>query len=354
MTAHVCGVALACGPGQGVYVPLGHRYLGAPTQLGLRDVAEILGPALADPALPKVGHDLKFCEVVLLRHGLTLAGVSFDTMLASYLLDPEASHELPGLAEREAGLKMVTFDTVAPKRRGQPPRGLDDVEVDEAARYAVAYPVAALAVAERLGSRLRAEKLEPLLKDLELPLATVLAEMERVGVLVDPGALEGLSEQMTKDIAALEAKAREIVGHDINLASPKQLETVLFDELSLKPLRKTKTGRSTDADVLETLAEEHALPGVVLEHRMIAKLKGTYVDAFPRLVNPETGRIHTRWGQAVAATGRTSPELSISPLRSLRLRSSSIRRATRRAHSFHPRQRCSRFLSAPGFSLLSE
>jgi len=318
MSAHVCGVALACGPGQGVYVPLGHRYLGAPAQLGMSEVAEILGPALADPDLPKVGHDLKFCEVVLLRHGIRLAGASFDTMLASYLIDPEASHELPALAEREAGLKMASFETVAPKRRGQPARGLDDVEVEDASRYAAAFPVAALAVADRLRPRLRAEKLEPLLNDLELPLTAVLAEMERVGVLVDLEALGGLAEQMTKDLAALEARGREIVGHDINLASPKQLETVLFDELGLKALRKTKTGRSTDADVLETLSEEHQLPGVVLEHRMIAKLKGTYVDAFPRLVNPETGRIHTRWGQAVAATGRISsqdPNLQNIPIR---------------------------------------
>jgi DNA polymerase-1 len=328
MTAHVCGVALACAPGQGAYVPLGHRYLGAPAQLAMRDVAAFLGPALADPGLAKVGHDLKFCEVVLLRHGLRLAGVSFDTMLASYLLDPEGTHELADLAEREAGLKMVAFESVAPKRRGQPQRGLDEVEVDDAARYAAAFPVAALGVAERLQPRLRAERLEQLLNDLELPLASVLAEMEHTGVLIDPRALEGLGEQMTKELAVIEARAREIVGHDINLASPKQLEAVLFDELKLKSQRKTKTGRSTDADVLEALAEEHPLPGVVLEHRTIAKLKGTYVDALPRLVHPQTGRIHTRWSQAVAATGRISsqdPNLQNIPIRTAL--GKSIRRA---------------------------
>lgn len=328
MTAHLCGVALACQPAQGVYVPLGHRYLGAPAQLAAGDVAAILGPALADPALPKVGHDLKFCEVALLRRGLPLAGASFDTLLASYLLDPESDHELTGLAEREAGLKLSTFESVAPKRKGQPQRSLDEVEVEDAAKYAAVFPAAALSVSDKLRPRLRAERLEKLLDELELPLSRVLAEMEHAGVLVDPAALGGLGDQMTKELAVIEAKARSIVGHDVNLASPKQLEAVLFDELKLRSLRKTKTGRSTDADVLEALAEEHPLPGVVLEHRLIAKLKGTYVDALPRLIHPETGRIHTRWSQAVAATGRISsqdPNLQNIPIRTALGRS--IRRA---------------------------
>ena len=328
MTAHVCGVALACNPGQGVYVPLGHRYLGVPAQLGARDLAEVLGPALADPSLPKTGHDMKFCEVALLRRGLPLAGVTMDTLLASYLLDPEGDNELPGLAERETGLKMTPFETVAPRRKGQAARTLDEIEVEDAAKYAAAFPVAALGVADRLRPRVRAERMEKLLDELELPLARVLAEMEHAGVLVDPKALTGLGEQMAKELAAIEAKAREIVGHEINLASPKQLEAVLFDELKLKSQRKTKTGRSTDADVLEALAEEHPLPAVVLEHRLIAKLKGTYVDALPRLIHPETGRIHTRWSQAVAATGRISsqdPNLQNIPIRTALGRS--IRRA---------------------------
>ena len=328
MTAHLSGVALACSPGQGVYVPLGHRYLGAPAQLGARELSEVLGPALADAALPKIGHDLKFCEVALLRRGLSLGGVAFDTSLASYLLDPEGDNDLPGLAEREAGLKMAAFESIAPKRKGQPARGLDEIEVEEAAKYAAAFPVAALGVSEKLRPRVRAERMEKLLDELELPLAGVLAQMEHAGVLVDPKALGGIGEQMAKELTEIEAKAREIVGHEINLASPKQLEAVLFDELKLKSQRKTKTGRSTDADVLEALAEEHPLPGVVLEHRLIAKLKGTYVDALPRLIHPETGRIHTRWSQAVAATGRISsqdPNLQNIPIRTALGRS--IRRA---------------------------
>ncbi|MGK3968593.1 DNA polymerase I [Sorangium sp. So ce118] len=318
MSAHVCGIALACEPGQAVYVPLGHRYLGAPAQLSMSDVDAVLGPLLADPELPKVGHDVKFCEVILLRHRIGIVGVAFDTMLASYLLDPEAKNQLHELAERELGAKIQTIEEVAPKRRGQAQRALDEIELGEASSYGAAFADVALSLTDRLRPRLRAERLEDLLVQIELPLSAVLAEMELTGVLVDPQALGQLGAQMTTELAALEEKAREMVGHDINLASPKQLEAVLFDELGLRSQRKTKTGRSTDADVLETLSEDHPFPGVVLEHRMIAKLKGTYVDALPRLVHPGTGRIHTRWGQAVAATGRLSsqdPNLQNIPIR---------------------------------------
>ncbi|WP_437484026.1 DNA polymerase I [Sorangium sp. So ce1014] len=318
MSAHVCGIALACEPGQAVYVPLGHRYLGAPAQLAMSDIDAVLGPLLADPELPKVGHDVKYCEVILLRHRIGLLGVAFDTMLASYLLDPEGKNQLHELAERELGAKMQTLDEVAPKRRGQAQRALDEIELGEASTYGAAFADVALSLTDRLRPRLRAERLEDLLMQIELPLSAVLAEMELTGVLVDPQALAQLGAKMTTELAALEQKAREMVGHDINLASPKQLEAVLFDELKLRSQRKTKTGRSTDADVLETLSEDHPFPGVVLEHRVIAKLKGTYVDALPRLVHPSTGRIHTRWSQAVAATGRLSsqdPNLQNIPIR---------------------------------------
>lgn len=318
MSAHVCGIALACEPGQAVYVPLGHRYLGAPAQLAMSDIDAVLGPLLADPELPKVGHDVKYCEVVLLRHRIGLVGVAFDTMLASYLLDPEGKNQLHELAERELGARMQTLEEVAPKRRGQAQRALDEIELGEASTYGAAFADVALSLTDRLRPRLRAERLEDLLVQIELPLSAVLAEMELTGVLVDPQALAQLGAQMTIELAALEQKAREMVGHDINLASPKQLEAVLFDELKLRSQRKTKTGRSTDADVLETLSEDHPFPGVVLEHRVIAKLKGTYVDALPRLVHPSTGRIHTRWSQAVAATGRLSsqdPNLQNIPIR---------------------------------------
>jgi len=318
MRAYVCGIALSHGKDSAVYVPMGHRYLGAPAQLGMSDIAEVLGPLLADPKLPKYGHDVKFTEVVLLRAGIPIAGVHFDSMLASYLLDPEAPNDLHACAERDAGLAMKAYEEIAPKRRGQAQRGFDEIEVDEAARYAAQFPEVVLELAGRYGERLASGKLDKLLDELELPLAAVLAQMELVGVLVDPTALEGLGQEMSKQLTTLEQRAREVAGGDLNLASPKQLETILFDELKLKVTRRTKTGRSTDAEALEAIAEDHPLPAIVLEHRAIAKLKGTYVDALPRLVHPDTGRIHTRWSQAVAATGRLSsqdPNLQNIPIR---------------------------------------
>lgn len=318
MTAHVCGFALSYAPGHAVYVPLGHRYLGAPAQLSMASFLEIMGPILADTSIAKIGHDMKFNEVVLKRHGATLAGVSLDTMLAAYLFDPDGPNDLLLIAERDASVKLESYESIAPKRRGQPQRTLDDVEVDQAARYAAPFADATLALAEGYEPRLRAEKLDKLLTDVELPLSTVLAGMERTGVLVDPQALGALRTQMTAELAALEQKGREIAGQELNLASPKQLEGILFDVLKLKVTKRTKTGRSTDAEALEALVDDHPLPGIVLEHRAIAKLLGTYVDALPKLIHPQTGRIHTRWHQAVAATGRISsqdPNLQNIPIR---------------------------------------
>jgi DNA polymerase-1 len=298
------------------YLPLGHRYLGAPAQLGVDDVREVLGPILADASIPKVGHDLKYSEVVLSRHGIPLAGAVMDTMLASYLLDPEAPNTLEAVADREGQLRLAPAAT-ASKKRG-PSHTFEELEVGEAAAHAGRFAEAALLLEGRLTPRLRADTLDALLADLELPLSHVLAGMERAGVLIDPSVLDGLGKEMARELAALEDKARAAAGADFNLASPKQLEAVLFDELGLRVVKRTKTGRSTDAEVLEALADDHPLPGIVLEHRAIAKLKGTYVDALPRLLHPETGRIHTRWSQAVAATGRISsqdPNLQNIPIR---------------------------------------
>lgn len=318
MRAKLFGIALATAPGRASYVPIGHRYLGAPPQLSLEVVREVLGPVLADRAIEKLGHDLKFNEVVLRRHGMTLEGAALDTMLASYLLDPEAQNMLPVLAERDAGVRLPALEAAGPKKRGQAPRTLDELDVNEAAAHAAPQAEITFALADRYTPRLRAEKLERLLIDIELPLSRVLAEMEFAGVLIDPSALDALGKEMAKELTTLEEKAREAAGQDFNLGSPKQLETVLFDVLKLKATKKTKTGRSTDAEVLDALADEHPLPGIVLEHRAIAKLKGTYVDTLPRLIHADTGRIHTCWSQAVAATGRIAsqePNLQNIPIR---------------------------------------
>jgi len=319
MRAQISGIALAVAPGRAAYLPMSHRYLGAPAQLALDVVREVLGPLLADPSVRKIGHDLKYSEVLLHRNGMALVGAEIDTMLASYLLDPEAENTLEALAERDAGVKVAPLDGGAPKKRGQAAHPFDELDVAVAGKHAARLTELTLGLAERYAPRLRDARLDGLLRDLELPLSHILAGMEETGVLVDPQALDVLGKAMAKELTTLEEKARAAAGQDFNLGSPKQLETILFDVLGLKATKKTKTGRSTDAEVLESLADDHALPALVLEHRAIAKLKGTYVDALPRLMNPETGRIHTRWSQAVAATGRLSsqdPNLQNIPIRS--------------------------------------
>ncbi|MFT3774140.1 MAG: DNA polymerase I [Minicystis sp.] len=326
--AHITGIALASAPGHAAYLPMGHRYLGAPKQLGLDEVRAALGPIVEAPTISKIGHDLKYSEVALARHGMALAGATMDTMLASYLLDPEAENTLEAVAEREAGVKLPPLEALGPKKRGQPARTFEEIEVGEAASHAGRFAEVALLLEGRYQPRLTADRLDGLLAELELPLSHVLAGMEHVGVLIDPGALDDIGREMAKELAVLEQKAYEAAGQELNLGSPKQLETVLFDTLGLKSIKKTRTGRSTDAEVLEALADEHPLPGLVLEHRAIAKLKGTYVDALPKLVHPDTGRIHTRWSQAVAATGRISsqdPNLQNIPIRTAL--GKSIRRA---------------------------
>ncbi|MEO7329292.1 MAG: DNA polymerase I [Minicystis sp.] len=321
MRAQIVGLALAVAADRSAYLPITHRYLGAPAQLSLADVRELLGPLFADATIEKIGHDLKFAEVLLAQNELPLAGASLDTMLASYLLDPEAASDLPALAERDAGVTLTKPGAGGPpKKRGQAARTFDEMDVGEAAAQASPLVEVTLPLADRYWPRLRAdEKLDVLLRDVELPLSHLLAGMEQTGVLVDPVALDALAHEMAKELTTLEEKAREAAGQDFNLGSPKQLETVLFDVLKLRSSKKTKTGRSTDAEVLEALVDDHPLPKLILDHRAIAKLKGTYVDALPRLIHPKTGRVHTHWNQAAAATGRISsedPNLQNIPIRS--------------------------------------
>ncbi|MFO0548002.1 MAG: DNA polymerase I [Polyangiaceae bacterium] len=309
MRCGLSGIALSVEKDHAFYVPLAHRTLGAPKQLKLADLAAVLGPILADASIEKLGHDTKRDEVVLRRHGFELAGVGFDAMLASYLLDPEVDHSLGAIAEREVGLKLTSIDSLAKKERGKPVPTIEDIPVEEATPVTAATTDLVLRASERQRQRLEENEVANLLRDLELPLSSVLADLELRGVLVDTSCLSSLGDTMARELATLEEKAREVSGHrDLNVGSPRQLETILFDELGLKSTKKTKTGRSTDAEALEAIADDHPLPSVVLEHRLIAKLKGTYVDALPRLIHPKTGRIHCHWRQAVAATGRISSE----------------------------------------------
>jgi DNA polymerase I len=316
--APLVGLAFACAAESAWYLPLGHRTIGAPAQVPLAEARRLLAPLLADPEVKKAAHGLKREAVVLGWHELPLAGGAFDCDLCGYLLDPEGRHTLEDLAQRELGLRLSPRTELTKPARGRE-LGFDEIEVAEATRHSGARAAALVAMRERLAGELSDAGLEPVYKELELPLASLLARLELAGVLVDVERLSGLGAMCEAELARLEHQAHAVAGKPFNLHSPRQLETILFDELGLKPLKRTRTSRSTDAATLEALAEENDLPRVILEHRQIAKLKGTYIDALPRLVNPKTGRIHTSWEQTVAATGRISsvdPNLQNIPVRS--------------------------------------
>jgi DNA polymerase-1 len=319
MRSSVVGVALSSAAGEGVYVPVAHRYLGVPRQLAWAEIARVLGPLLTDAKITKVGHDLKSMEIVLGQRALSIGGPIFDTMLAGYLLDPEANNGLKELTQRELGLALPAYDDAVGKQKGtQVP--FEEIEVERAAPFAAGRAEACAALAERFVGRIDTQGLGPVLYDVELPLSRVLARVEETGVLVDTERLGIIGKRVEGELSTLEARAKQIAGRDFSVRSRDQLEKILFDDLKLPVLKRTpKGGRSTDASVLEELAERHELPKVICEYREIDKLKGTYIDALPRCVNPKTGRIHTRFDQAVAATGRLSshdPNLQNIPIRS--------------------------------------
>ncbi len=316
MRADIIGLSLGAGAQDSAYLPLGHRYLGAPSQLPVAEVAAALGPLLGDPAVTVCMYDAKFCEIVLGRHGMELSrGKVFDAMLAAYVLDPESAHAFSDIVGRELGAPPKPAEP-RPRKGEVPP---DERDIESAAKEFAAHGASLCTVAARLGSRIEGEGLSPLLQDIELPLSHVLAQMEQAGVLVDVAQLQEASKRIEGELKALDARAKELAGRDFSLRSRDQLETILFDELKLPVKKRTpKGGRSTDAEVLEELSTQHALPAVLLEYRELDKLKGTYLDALPRAVHPVTGRIHTRFDQAVAATGRLSsnnPNLQNIPIR---------------------------------------
>jgi DNA polymerase-1 len=318
MRGDVIGLSLASQVGEGFYVPVAHRYLGCPGQIPWADVLLALKGLLGDPKVKKVAHDLKTIEVLLHRFGAEIDGPIFDTMLGTYLLDPEAPSTVKELARRELSLELTSYDEVTSKQRGSQ-LAFDEVDVERAASYSAGAAEAALALAVRIEPRLEKEGLGKLLADVELPLSRVLAKMEWTGVRVDVKVLDGLGRTIEEDLKTLDAQAKQIVGKDFAIRSRDQLEKILFDDLGLPVLKRTpKGGRSTDAMVLEELAEKHELPRVIVSYRELDKLKGTYIDALPKAVNPATGRIHTRFAQTVAATGRLSsndPNLQNIPIR---------------------------------------
>lgn len=303
--------------GASYYLPFAHRRVGAPEQLPGSETTRRVLETLAGGTAVLAVHGLKRSILLARGAGVTVTWPrAFDTELSSYLLDPEQSHTVEALG-LGTGQAVPEFDQIAKEGRKKLPQ--DELEVEACARLFAARGRAILAASAQQREYLIEQHLADLLETIELPLARELADLEERGVKVDVGVLRGLAHECESELERLEKAAHAAAGKEFNVASPRQLETILFDELGLKPLKRTKTSRSTDAQTLEALGEEHPLPALILEHRQIAKLKGTYIDALPALVDPKTGRVHGSWEQAVAATGRISsvdPNLQNIPIRS--------------------------------------
>ena len=333
LTAAPIGLALAFPHRPPAYVPVGHRYLAAPAQLPPAALAR-LGDALRTPRALRFVHDGKEVELVLARFGAGLGVGAWDPALASYLLDPAADHTLPGIAATHladlfpAGKEAALAARGALTGSGRKAVPLESMDVERLAAHAGLEAEVALASGRRLRVAIEARGLGKLLDDLERPLARVLAAIEPHGIRLDVAAMAVIAEETGRTMAGLEAEVDAVAGHHVNLGSPKQLQELLFTQLSLPPVRRTKTGLSTDADVLEELAPLHPVARKILDHRILSKLKGTYLDTLPALVDPKTGRLHTSYKQTIAATGRLSsvePNLQNIPIRTER--GQEIRRA---------------------------
>ena len=318
MVATLVGMSFATVEGEAAYLPLSHRYADAPAQLPLSDVLDKLKPWLESETHRKLGQNLKYDAHILANHGIALAGIAEDTLLESYVLESDKSHDMDSLASRHLGLKTLTYAEVCGK--GAKQIGFGEVELARATEYAAEDADITLRLHHALAAQLAAEPaLAALYRDIELPTARVLFEMERNGVLIDDFLLAQHSEELGRRLHELEQQAHVLAGQPFNLGSPKQLGEILFTKLGLPVVKKTATGQpSTDEDVLSQLAEDYPLPKLLLEHRSLAKLKNTYTDKLPQMVNPRTGRVHTSFSQAVAVTGRlasSEPNLQNIPIR---------------------------------------
>ena len=319
MRAQLVGISLSTAPGEACYIPFAHDYMGAPEQLKPEFVLESLKPYLEDPALTKVGQNLKYDMSVLAQHGITLRGIAFDTMLESYVLDSVASrHDMDSLALNYLNEETIKFADVAGKGAAQ--LTFNQVPLEQAAPYAAEDADITLRLHQMLWPRVAGEAaLKKVFEEIELPLVPVLSRIERTGALVDDTLLFQQSQELSERLAELETQAWDLAGQQFNLASPKQLGEILFEKLQIPVLKKTAKGApSTKEEVLQELALDYPLPKVLLEHRGLAKLKSTYTDKLPTMINPVTGRIHTSYHQAGTATGRLSssdPNLQNIPVR---------------------------------------
>ena len=318
MAANLVGISFALENGEAAYLPLQLDYLGVPKILEKTTALSLLKPVLENPAIQKVGQNFKYDLTIFARNGIDVQGVAFDTMLESYVLNSTGRHNMDDLAKRYLGHQTISFEEIAGKGKNQ--LTFNQIPLEQAAEYAAEDADVTMKLQQVLWEKLSKEPtLEKLFKEMELPLLGVLSRMERRGVLIDSDALFLQSNEIANRLSELEEQAYVLAGQPFNLASTKQLQEILFDKLGLPVIQKTPKGApSTNEEVLEELAFSHELPKVLVEHRGLSKLKSTYTDKLPQMVNPQTGRVHTSYHQAVTATGRLSssdPNLQNIPIR---------------------------------------
>ncbi|KAA1011613.1 DNA polymerase I [Paraburkholderia panacisoli] len=318
MTAQIVGLSLSVEAGRAAYVPLAHRGPDAPVQLPRDEVLAKLKPWLESAAHKKVGQHLKYDEQVLANYGIEMRGIEHDTLLQSYVLESHRTHDMDSLALRHLGIKTIKYEEVAGK--GAQQIGFDEVALDKAAEYAAEDADITLRLHQALYPQVAAEKtLDYVYRGIEVPTSRVLRKMERTGVLIDAEKLRQQSSEIATRLIQLEGEAYTLAGGEFNLGSPKQIGQIFFEKLELPVVKKTPSGApSTDEEVLQKLAEDYPLPKILLEHRGLSKLKSTYTDKLPRMVNAQTGRVHTNYAQAVAVTGRLAsndPNLQNIPVR---------------------------------------
>jgi DNA polymerase-1 len=318
MQARLVGMSFCVLAGRAAYLPLVHNYAGAPNQLGVEPALAMLKPWLESEKHRKLGQNIKYDQHVLANHGIALRGIEHDTLLESYVLESHARHDMDSLASRHLGLKTLTYDEVTGTGVGRIP--FEQVDVARAAAYAAEDADLTLRIHHALLPKLEAaEKLLYVYRSIELPAREVLFRMERDGVLIDAAQLEAMSHELGQKMLELEARAHKEAGQPFNLGSPKQIAEIFFEKKGMPVIKKTPSGApSTDEDVLEKLALDHPLARMLLDHREISKLKSTYTDKLPKMVNPRTGRVHTNYGQTTAVTGRLAsndPNLQNIPVR---------------------------------------
>jgi DNA polymerase-1 len=339
MEARIVGLSFSIEPGRAAYIPLTHRYAGVPAQLPVDEVLRRLKPWFENATKKKLGQNVKYDQHVLANYGIALAGVAHDTLLQSYVLESQRPHDMDSLALRHLGVKTIAYAEVAGKGAGH--IGFDQVAIDKATEYSGEDADITLQLHRVLYPKvLENPRLEYIYSTIEMPTREVLFRMEREGVFIDAAVLAAQSKTLGERMMVLEEQAYREAGQPFNLGSPKQLGEILFDKMKLPALKKTATGKpSTDEDVLQQLAADYPLPKLLLEHRTLSKLKSTYTDKLPQMVNARTGRVHTSFGQATAVTGRlasTDPNLQNIPIRTVEGRR--IREA---------------FIAPPGHALIS-